>query len=114
MGGVYHSAPSTVRSSHRRHSTEAKGGALSGFGSFDFAIPWRRVGYERAEQFGRGFANLLNCMIESRLIGLRRFAEAAELSHKLNCGCANLFFASRWFEVVQGFDVATHKLRPRE
>jgi hypothetical protein len=94
--------------SHCRRTAEAKSGASAGFGGFDFAVTRWRVSDKRVEQFGRDPGYFINRVIEDWFVGLRRLVEAAKLSHKLNCGRANLVFSGRWFEVVQGFDIATH------
>ena len=75
-----------------------------------FAVARRRVRHERIEELTGDSGNFVDCIVESSFVGLRRFVEATQLSHKLDCGRANLFVSGWWFEVVQGFDIATHKL----
>lgn len=98
-----------MRQSHRRCAAEAKRRARAGLGSFHFTVARGCVRHQRVEQFSRHSGYFCNGVIKRDFVRLRWFVKAAQLSHKLNCGGTNLFFGGWWFEIVQGFDVATHK-----
>ena len=56
----------------------------------------------------RSLRHLIHSAIEGGFVGLRRLAEAAELSNELKRRRADFFVGRRWFEVVQGLNVSTH------
>src|ERR1700733_3811505 len=48
-----------------------------------FSILWRCICFERTQKLSRNTGNTINCSQKSFFVCLRRFVEAADLSHKL-------------------------------
>src|SRR5205814_51348 len=67
-----------------------------------------RLGLEPVQQTMAGLEHLLDRRVESRLIGLGRRIEAAELAYELQRGRADLLVGRRRLEIEQCLDVAAH------
>ena len=83
--------------------------ACSRPGSLYCAVPRRRVRLQRAEKVSRDCCYRVNGSKECGFVGFRWLVEAADLSHVLVCGSANLVVGHRRFEVEEDLDVSTHK-----
>ena len=57
----------------------------------------------------RGLGHSVHSASKSQLVRFGGPGEAAQLSDELERRCADLFARGRWLEVMQSFDVSTHK-----
>lgn len=76
---------------------------------FVVPIPGRRGGYQSVEQFSRRPRHCVDRALASGLIRFRRSSKTAQLTNKLQSRCSDFCVRSRRFEVVQRFDIATHR-----
>lgn len=79
------------------------------FHRFYFAIARRNICLQRMQQLSRNVRHTIDRPIKRFFIRLGRFGEAAQFPNELKRGCADLFLRGRRREVMQGFDVSTHK-----
>ncbi len=84
-------------------------GSRASFQRFHFAISRRSIRDQGIEQFPRDLRHAVYRPGERRFVHFGRFREAAQFSDKLKRRCTNFFFRRRRFEVMQSFDVSTHK-----
>src|SRR6266536_4406985 len=84
-------------------------GSRASFQRFHFAISRRSIRDQGIEQFPRDLRHAVYRPGERRFVHFGRFREAAQFSDKLKRRCTNFFFRHRRFEVMQSFDVSTHK-----
>jgi hypothetical protein len=94
----------------RRISTEFLGSSSSRFRRLFFAIPRRCTGFESTKKMSRDFGYLIDCGHERAFVGLRWFVKAADFSHELKRGSANLFGSDWRFEIEKDFDIPAHAL----
>jgi hypothetical protein len=98
------------RDSGNARRAKPLGRSCARFQSFSFAISGSSIRYQRIEQFLRDLRHASDGASESLFVSLGRFGEAAELSNELKRRRPNFFLRSRWREVMQCFDVSTHKI----
>ena len=89
-------------------SPESLGSASLGLGSFLFPILWRSIRFKRSEQTARDAGYFFDSAQKGLFIGLRRFAETADLSHELQGSGPYLFVRDGRIEVEEGFNVSAH------
>jgi hypothetical protein len=75
-----------------------------------FPILRRGIGFERMKKTGRDLGNFLDCGQKRNFISLGRLVEAANLPHKLERSCPNLFRSYGRIEIEKGFDISAHAL----
>jgi hypothetical protein len=80
------------------------------FYGFHFSIARRSIRLQRIQQLARDAGHAINGAMESFFVCLGRFREAAQFSNELKGGRADLVVRRRRREVMQGFDVSTHKV----
>jgi hypothetical protein len=93
-----------------RCSRETDRGSRARFGGLYFAVPRRGLGGQGAKQLLRDSRHAIDGAIERFLVRLRRFGEAAQFPDELERRSADLVLRGRRREVMQGFDVSTHKI----
>src|SRR5207245_2157868 len=67
-----------------------------------------RAGVQRGQEPPRGVRHIIDRAVEGGLIGLRRPAEAGQLSHELQRRSADLVLGRGRLEIKQRLDVAAH------
>src|SRR5580704_2393808 len=77
-----------------------------------FATPRWRVCFERAKQSIRRAGYFIDRGHECAFVGLRRFAEAADLPHELKRGGANFFVGYGRLKLAKDFDISAHSIDP--
>jgi hypothetical protein len=87
---------------------EADAGALPRLLGFDGAVPGRRTSMERINEHAGNLRNLAHRLLEGSLIDLRGFAEAADLAHKLERGCADLLVGRGRLKIEKRSNVTAH------
>jgi len=78
------------------------------FQRFDRAIARRRGSHKRIEQMLRGMSDIIDGMVESCLVCLRRLRETTQLPDELKRRSANFIRCRRWTKVVKCFDGSAH------
>jgi hypothetical protein len=89
-------------------STESFLSASLRFRGLFFAIPRRRIRFERPKQTSRDRRYLIDSRHERGFVRLRRFVEAADFSDELERSGANLFLSNRRLEIEKYFYVSAH------
>ncbi|HZC45184.1 MAG TPA: hypothetical protein VE243_01845 [Candidatus Acidoferrum sp.] len=93
-----------------RSRAESFRSANFGFGGFFFAIPRRRIRFQRTKKSGRHAGYFVDGGHERTFVRLRRFVEAADFPHELKGGGANLIVGDGRIEIEKGFDIPAHSL----
>ena len=84
-------------------------GSRASFQRFHFAISRRSIRHQGIEQFPGDLRHAVYRPGERIFVHFGRSGETAQFSDKLKRRCANFFVGGGRFEVMQGFDVSTHK-----
>ena len=105
----HRSAPLALGSAARpRLAREPLGGTLTRTLGHFLAVAGGGRCNQRVDESSGYFRHVLDGAVEGRLVGLRRFGEAAQLPDELQRRRANLLIGRGRIEVEQGFDVPTH------
>jgi hypothetical protein len=95
--------------SRGRGRAEPFRGSRASFLCFHFAISRRRIRHQGIEQFPRDLRHAVYRPGERMFVQFGRSGEAAQFSNKLKRRCVNFFVRRGRFEVMQSFDVSTHR-----
>ena len=95
--------------SRGRKRAEPFFGSRASFQRFHFAISRRSIRHQGIQQFPRDLRHAVYRLGERMFVHFGRFGKAAQFSDELERRCANFFVRGRRFEVMQSFDVSTHK-----
>jgi hypothetical protein len=95
--------------SRGRERAEPFCGSRASFLRFHFAISRRRIRHQGIEQFPRDLRHAVYRPGEGMFVQFGRSGEAAQFSNKLKRRCVNFFVRRGRFEVMQSFDVSTHR-----
>jgi hypothetical protein len=95
--------------SRGRKRAEPFCGSRASFQRFHFAISRRSIRHQGIEQFPRDLRHAVYRPGERVFVHFGRLGEAAQFSDKLKRRCANFFVRGGRSEVMQSFDVSTHK-----
>jgi hypothetical protein len=93
-----------------RSRAESFSSANLGFGGFFFAIPRRRIRFQRTKESGRHSGYVVNSGHERAFVRLRRFIEAADFPDELERGGANLIVGDWRIEIEKNFYIPAHSL----
>src|SRR6266576_3408392 len=85
------------------------GRSCASFQCFRLAISRWSIRHQRIKQFLRDLRHPIDGASESLFVRLGRFGEAAQFSNELKRRRPNFFLRGRRREVMQCFDVSTHK-----
>src|ERR1700676_1445034 len=82
--------------------------ARPGLRGLFFSILRRSVRFQRTEQSSRCSCYFVNGSRERRLVGLRRFIKAGDLSHELQRRSSNLVLINGRIEIEKSLNISAH------